>query len=109
MRTSRCARLMFAAIAVLAAMAVPAAAAASEGDPAPGSGDGLYAEYFDNKYLAGTPAFTAVEAIDVVWGDGAPAGLGKPFSVRWSGEIEVPASGDWTFTIRCDDGMAVFI
>ena len=61
---------------------------------------GLMVEYFNNVDLSGEPVRTGTAAnVDVAWWDGVPFdGLGNnAFSVRWSGELVVPADGMYTF------------
>src|SRR5690606_19620652 len=80
-----------------------------------GSGDGLRAEYFNNKDLAGDPVVTRIDpAIDFNWDSGPPAdGLGADgFSARWSGQVEsAHAAGTltYTFTTLSNDGIRVWI
>jgi beta-glucosidase len=60
---------------------------------------GLKAEYFDNRDFAGRPAFTRVDPrIDFQWWDGTPDRRihdDDNFSVRWSGELVPPVTGDY--------------
>ena len=81
---------------------------------APGSGTGLLAQYFsmiDESELAQT----AVDAvIDNVWSGTGPLntileGQNDNFSVIWSGYIEAPVSGTYTFFGTTDDGMKIII
>ena len=76
-----------------------------------GSGDGLRAEYFDNANFT-APALTRVDAtVDFDWGYGAPtATMGADlFSVRWTGQIEVPATDTYTFSTTSDDGVRLWV
>ncbi len=73
---------------------------------------GLKAEYFQNQTWYGTPVLTRVEeTVDLQWGTGTPAQAlaADNFSVRWSGRIHVPTTGDWTFSTVTDDGMELWI
>lgn len=50
--------------------------------------------------------------IDFNWGDASPGitGIGENnFAVRWEGEINIPADGQWTFFTVTDDGVRLFI
>lgn len=89
-----------------------AAAPASFLKPASGAGNGLSGAYFANRNLAGSPAFTRVDAqVDFHWGGGAPGG-GLPadgFSVRWTGTLRVPSAGAWTVGMASDDGCRVYL
>jgi beta-glucosidase len=71
--------------------------------PASGSREeGLKAEYFANEKWEGQPIVTRTDAqIDFDWNSASPvAGLSqKEFSVRWTGEIQVPAPGDYPLTV----------
>ncbi len=74
---------------------------------------GLTAEYFANKTLTGTATKTQVDKqVNFAWGAAAPAVAGIPadnFSVRWSGVIKVPVTGDYTFFVRSDDGSRLWV
>jgi beta-glucosidase len=77
-----------------------------------GSGaHGFKAEYFKNRDLRGEPAFVRVDrAIDL--STGRPPAPGFPqddFSVRWTGQLTVPASGNYVFTFTGDDGFRVYL
>jgi len=68
-------------------------------------------EYFDNRELAGRPAFTREDAvIDFDWDRGSPAPeLGRDnFSVRWTGTFSFPA-GRYCFTTTSDDGIRLTV
>ncbi|WP_293913288.1 PA14 domain-containing protein [Deinococcus sp.] len=70
-------------------------------------GTGLRGDYHAALDLAG-PALTQTDPqIDFDWGSGIPrSGVGPDtFSVRWSGVLRVPASGEYTFITSSDDGV----
>jgi len=75
-------------------------------------GDGLDADYFNDPDLA-TPA--VVERVDEAIGFDlqgaapAPGVLAIGFSVRWTGHLYVPATGEVTFRVRCTDGIQVIV
>jgi glucose/arabinose dehydrogenase len=76
-----------------------------------GAGTGLSAAYFDTATF-GRPIVTRTDTtIDFAWGLGAPApGLGADtFSVRWTGQVEVPLSGTYTFYTASDDGVRLWV
>lgn len=79
---------------------------------ASGSPHGLYAEYFNNGALQGRPFATQVDPqVDFIWGDGAPL-PGMPadnFSVRWTGRLRVPKSGNYELVTRADDGVRLWL
>ena len=81
---------------------------------------GLYGEYFNqnDKNVAVIPASWPVTATRVDskvgfdWGNSAPGltGIGADhFSVRWTGKIWPPANGDYTFYVKGDDGVRLWI
>jgi len=79
--------------------------AASAFTPPAGAGAGLQAEYFDNADLQGAPVFTRVEARPIVPSvrDEAVSAAGVPaqgYSVRWTGALEAPFGGEYTFSAQ---------
>jgi beta-glucosidase len=81
-----------------------------------GSVRGLKAEYFDGAGFTGAPVLSRIDqAIDFDWNGASPAtGISKKtFSVRWTGELTPPASGDISFDFSmahcstCEDGETV--
>ncbi len=73
---------------------------------------GLAAEYFTNKNLEGEPAVTKIDKqINFNWGGGSPF-PGFPddnFSVRWTGELKAPGTGDYLIDVVSDDGVRLFV
>ncbi len=72
-------------------------------EPPTGSGHGLLAEYFDNADLQGQPKLSRVEARPLIQGgvplaDVAAAFPKGGYSVRWSGSLHPPVSGDYAIT-----------
>ncbi|HWC97039.1 MAG TPA: glycoside hydrolase family 3 C-terminal domain-containing protein [Candidatus Sulfopaludibacter sp.] len=73
--------------------------------PPAGSGHGLLAEYFDNPEFQGQPKVARVEdrpnlqvgVVDAALAAAFP--LRSGYSVRWSGTLRPPVSGDYTITI----------
>ena len=81
-----------------------------DNEPRPGTGDGLYAEYFDNIDFTGLARVEVVDSIDSNYGTGAPAGLASDtFSIRWTGQIESVYSEEYTFYTTSDDGVRLWI
>jgi fibronectin type 3 domain-containing protein len=77
-----------------------------------GSGTGLKGSYFANTSLTGTPAHVRTDAtLNFQWGTIAPAPNipVDQFSVRWTGQLEAPASGAFTFYTRSDDGVRLWV
>ena len=72
---------------------------------------GLLAEYFDNKDLHGAPFYRRIdEDIDYNWiKDRIPGLDDENFSVRWTGKIQAPESGEYIIGLEADDGFRLFI
>ena len=67
--------------------------------PGGGTGTGLRADYFNNANLAAPLVVSRVDAtVDFNWSDGAPAPAlnADYFSVRWTGQVEAPVTGNYT-------------
>jgi glucose/arabinose dehydrogenase len=76
-----------------------------------GTGTGLSGTYFNNSNLSGTSVTRIDPMIDFSWGSGAPAAgiSADTFSVRWSGQIEAPYSGTYTFYTQSDEGIRLWV
>lgn len=72
---------------------------------------GLWAEYYDNKDLKGEPKVTCLEKqVNNLWTQSPAKGISKDiFSVRWTGLIKTPKTGDYEFLVRGDDGYRLYI
>ena len=68
-------------------------------------------QYFTNTTLAGTPVLQRTEAVNFDWGTGSPgAGVtADQFSVRWTGNVQAPATGSYRFQTMSDDGVRVWV
>ncbi len=104
----------------ITARATDDAGAVSESNPVvitvqlapPSTGAGLFAEYFNNIYLDGSPVVTQADGpIDFDWTDVAPvSGLPvKNYSVRWTGQLQPRSSGDSTFYVEAAGGVRLWI
>lgn len=74
--------------------------------------NGLKAEYYNNRNLEGEPFFTRIERqIDSNWrsGEKIPGFVNRNFSVRWTGVITPPETGEYLFALSGDDGIRMFI
>ncbi|MBV8896266.1 MAG: hypothetical protein JO051_07135, partial [Acidobacteriaceae bacterium] len=65
---------------------------------------GLTAEYFNNLDFSGTPALTRVDSRGYFMWDMQDANTlkslqGREFSLRWSGTIQGPQTGDYKFGV----------
>ena len=70
-----------------------------------------YNRYYNNKTMTGTIRMTRVEAIDFNWGTARPGTNvnTNSFSVRWTGFVEAPATGTYTFQTITDDGGRLWV
>lgn len=97
--------------------AIPASAffrvSMGSSNPVAGAGTGLAAEYFTNKTLSGSSVLTRTDAtVDFDWGTSSPAAGTVPndnFSVRWSGQVQAPVTGSYTFSTISDDGIRLWV
>ncbi|HEX5833578.1 MAG TPA: glycoside hydrolase family 3 C-terminal domain-containing protein, partial [Pyrinomonadaceae bacterium] len=73
---------------------------------------GVKAEYFNNQELRG-PAVTVRTdpRIDFDWGryNPTPQLTGNHFSVRWTGKLTPPESGNYTLGFTADDGARLYL
>jgi hypothetical protein len=75
------------------------------GGPGRGKGNGLLGYYFGRTNFQGSVIVRLDEQVDFDWATGEPS-PGVPadrFSVIWSGDVEPPVDGDYTFSIEADD------
>ncbi len=80
--------------------------------PSGGNGSGLLGEYYNNTSLTAPSSLTRTDAtVNFNWGSGSPAtGVNADnFSVRWTGQIEAPVTGAYTFSTTSDDGVRLWI
>ncbi len=85
-----------------------------DGPPQPASGPqrgGLDATYYDNQDFTGAQVTRTDPTVNFDWGGGSPDPSIGPdqFSARWTGQVEAPVSGEYTFTTTSDDGVRLFI
>ncbi len=77
-----------------------------------GTGTGLRGTYYANVELAGSPALTRTDGtVNFDWqqaGPGTPL-PGDRFSARWTGQMEAPVSGAYTFATLSDDGVRLWV
>jgi hypothetical protein len=75
------------------------------------SDSGVKGQYYRDTELK-TLVLTRVDpGINFNWGAAAPDPQvpADSFSVRWTGELEVPFTSDWTFTANCDDCVRLWV
>ena len=72
---------------------------------------GLWAEYFNNGFLNGVPAWQKVENImSFDWGSGLVSREAADFvSAHWYGKLLAPTTEDYTFILIGDDNFRMFI
>lgn len=84
----------------------------SAGHPAGGTGTGLRAEYYNNQSLTAPVVLSRIDAtVDFDWGATSPApGISADnFSVRWTGQVQAPISGNYSFATLSDDGVRLWV
>ncbi|HEX6046839.1 MAG TPA: glycoside hydrolase family 3 C-terminal domain-containing protein [Pyrinomonadaceae bacterium] len=77
-----------------------------------GTDPGVKAEYFNNQELRGPAATVRTDKrIDFDWGryNPTPELTGNNFSVRWTGKLTPPESGNYTLGFTADDGARLYI
>jgi phosphodiesterase/alkaline phosphatase D-like protein len=83
--------------------------------PPAGTGTGLTAQYYNDPSTGArftTLALTRTDAtVNFNWGERAPAAGVQPdaFSVRWTGQVQVPVTGNYKFTTASDDGVRLWV
>jgi beta-glucosidase len=72
---------------------------------------GLKGEYFPNMNLEGSPVMTRTDsAVNFAWGDtGISPQLLKNYSVRWTGYLLPPESGDFLIGFTGQDGYRLWL
>ena len=87
---------------------------ADTSDPPTGSatGTGLYAEYYEGTNFRRRVWQRTDPALNFEPGAASPVPGVVPadnFSARWTGWVQFPADGDYTFTVRADDGVRLWL
>lgn len=75
------------------------------GSPLAGKGTGLMGTYFSRPDFKGRTVYRIDEVVDFHWGMGRPMfDVNRDyFSIRWTGTVEVPVTGVYTFYIDAND------
>jgi beta-glucosidase len=76
------------------------------------SENGLKTEFFNNRDLSGSPAYTTIDAnLNPYWHNLSPAPGINPecFSIRWSGYISVPTTGVYEMDFRAANYGRIYI
>jgi hypothetical protein len=115
MKVSKGLRLLALLVLVLVPLSIPGLAVAK---PQADDGveimapSGFHAEYYNNKNLSLWPVLVRTDrAIDFDWGTGSPDPQvnAERFSVRWGGTLNIPRSGQVTFSMTVDDGGRLWV
>ena len=73
---------------------------------------GLKGEYFNNMELSGEPALVRIdEQVHFDWGGQSPdqAINSEHFSIRWTGKLVPPETGEYQIGVTTDDGVRLYI
>lgn len=75
------------------------------------AGAGLKGEYFDNAGFTNLKLTRTDSQVNFDWGTGSPdPSVGADtFSVRWSGLLRVPETGDYMFSTLNSDGVRLYV
>ncbi|MFA6980715.1 MAG: glycoside hydrolase family 3 C-terminal domain-containing protein [Ignavibacteriaceae bacterium] len=76
--------------------------------------EGLRGEYFEGMELKGNPVYTRVDKeLYFDWGGDSPFKnenwKSENFSVRWTGKVKAPISGNFIFDLISDDGVRFWL
>ncbi|GAB4011491.1 hypothetical protein GCM10028808_25190 [Spirosoma migulaei] len=78
-----------------------------------GTGTGLSGKYFNNLTLSGSPVLSRTDAtVNFTWNEGNspfPGVSSTNMSVRWSGQVEAPVTGSYTFSTNNDDATQLWV
>ncbi len=77
-----------------------------------GDKNGLKAQFFNNMELEGEVAHERIDdKINFTWLDHEPYAGGKrdTFSIRWTGKLRVPETGEYELGVEGDDGYRMFL
>ena len=74
---------------------------------------GLAGSYFSNANMAGRPVAQRTDkTVDFTWGSGGPSPLGgqnDQYSIRWTGNVVVPQTGEYVFGTYADSGTSLVV
>ena len=77
-----------------------------------GPGGGIKADYFNNMSRYGEPVVTRIDPnVNFEWGDDSPDPAVEPdyFSARWTGDLEPVFSDTYTFTVRTNGYVTLWV
>lgn len=72
---------------------------------------GLRGEYFDNEDFTNLKLTRTDATVDFNWGFDSPDPVinSETFSIRWTGQITVPTTGNYVFVTQSDDGIRLWL
>ena len=76
------------------------------------TGSGLRGDYYNTVNLSGPVAVSRIDpTVNFAWGSGSPgAGIGSNnISVRWTGQVQAAAGGNYRFMTTSDDGIRLWV
>lgn len=75
------------------------------------TGTGLYGVYYNDKDLSERVLSRIDSTVNFDWGSGSPdpSIVNWTFSVRWTGWVQAPATGEYTFYTLSDDGVRLWV
>lgn len=75
------------------------------------AGTGIQGQYYDTLDFTSQKVTRVDSQINFDWGTGAPTNTmgSDTFSVRWSGQLLVPETGTYTFSILSSDGARLYV
>lgn len=75
------------------------------------TGSGLFGEYYRGKGFREKLLTRTDPNVNFDWGSGGPdpSVPADHFSVRWSGWVQAPSSGIYTFYVTADDGLRLWV
>ncbi len=83
----------------------------AKGAPMAGKGFGLLGAYHDRPNFKGRVSYRLDKTINHQWYANKPV-FDLPrdyFSIRWTGELEAPVTGEYTFTLMANDGAQLTV
>ena len=77
----------------------------------PANGNGLQADYFDNKDFTNLKVTRTDPTVNFNWGQGSPnPSIGADtFSARWTGQVQAKYSETYKFYTTADDGVRLWV
>src|SRR5262249_36721910 len=77
--------------------------------PSSGTGPGLTGTYYGNTDFSGTPVATQTDPVPAVNGAPSIPGLPGAWSVRWTGTLTAPTTGDYRLSVSRNGAFRVIV